>query len=52
LGAFVDRTLSTRDPQRNQDLWRAAGYQRPPTIAAMLNELAAAERAATPAGAS
>jgi hypothetical protein len=44
--------LSTRDPKANQKLWRAAGYEQPPTIAEMLGELAAAERAATPAGAS
>lgn len=39
-GAPVDRTLATRDPAANAQLWRAAGYERPPTIAAMLNELA------------
>lgn len=48
--APVDRRLSTRDPQANERLWRAAGYERPPTIEAMLNELAAAQ-AGHPAGA-
>ena len=43
-GAPVDRTLSTRDPAANQRLWRAAGYDRPPTIETMLNELAAPQR--------
>lgn len=42
-GAPIDRTLSTRDPGANQRLWQAAGYERPPSIEAMLNELAAAE---------
>jgi hypothetical protein len=41
-GAPVDRTLGTRDPEANQRLWRAAGYTGPPTIRAMLGELAAA----------
>jgi len=40
-GAPVDRTLATRDAQANERLWRAAGYERPPTVATMLNELAA-----------
>ncbi len=48
-GAPVDRRLSTRDPQANERLWRAAGYERSPTIEAMLNELAAAQ-AGRPAG--
>ena len=47
----VDRTLSTQHPAVNQSLWTAAGYDRPPTIAEMVRELAAystahAERAA------
>lgn len=40
-GAPVDRTLTTREPAANQRLWRAAGYEEPPTVGAMLNELAA-----------
>ncbi|MBX3467301.1 MAG: sugar nucleotide-binding protein [Planctomycetes bacterium] len=39
--AAVDRTLATRAPERNLALWRAAGYDRPPSILAMLDELAA-----------
>jgi dTDP-4-dehydrorhamnose reductase len=41
-GAPVDRTLTTRDPAANQRLWEAVGYERPPSIETMLNELAAA----------
>lgn len=41
-GAPVDRTLATRDPAANQQLWQAAGYERPPTIEAMLRQLAGA----------
>lgn len=40
-GAPIDRTLATRDAKANERLWRAAGYERPPSVAAMLNELAA-----------
>jgi dTDP-4-dehydrorhamnose reductase len=36
----VDRTLSTHDPEANRRLWKAAGYDEPPTIAEMLTELA------------
>ena len=36
----IDRTLNTRDQQANERLWRGAGYERPPTIAEMLGELA------------
>jgi dTDP-4-dehydrorhamnose reductase len=37
----VDRTLATADPAFNEALWRAAGYERPPTLADMIRELAA-----------
>lgn len=37
----VDRTLSTLHPDANAALWRAAGYDSPPTIARMVAELAA-----------
>lgn len=37
---IVDRTLATADPERNRDLWRAAGYSEPPTIARMIAEMA------------
>jgi hypothetical protein len=42
----ADRTLSTRRPDVNAALWRAAGYPQPPTIAAMLGELAERSRPA------
>lgn len=35
----VDRTLSTNDKELNLRLWKAAGYNRPPTIAQMIKEL-------------
>jgi dTDP-4-dehydrorhamnose reductase len=38
--AAVDRTLSTIAPQTNRDLWMAAGYPEPPTIAQMVAEQA------------
>ena len=37
----LDRRLTTVRPDVNDRLWRAAGYERPPTIAAMVQELAA-----------
>lgn len=40
-GAPINRTLTTCNPEANSLLWRAAGYDRPPTIADMLRELAA-----------
>ena len=39
-GTAVDRTLSTEHPAQNRRLWEAAGYPEPPTIAAMVRELA------------
>ena len=39
--APAERSLATLDEQRNRALWRAAGYEGPPTIAAMVDELAA-----------
>jgi dTDP-4-dehydrorhamnose reductase len=39
-GTAVDRTLITRYPDANRSVWRAAGYDAPPTIARMLTELA------------
>lgn len=35
----VDRTLSTNNPDLNLKLWKAAGYDNPPTIAEMVEEL-------------
>ena len=37
--AAVDRSLATLHPQANGALWRAAGYDAPPTVAAMVDEL-------------
>lgn len=36
----VDRTLSTENPELNRRLWKAAGYDKPPTIEQMVQELA------------
>ena len=37
--AAVDRSLATLHPEANAALWRAAGYETPPTIATMVDEL-------------
>lgn len=36
----VDRTLDTHNKAKNRELWRAAGYDKPPTIQEMLEEMA------------
>jgi dTDP-4-dehydrorhamnose reductase len=36
----VDRTLSTLNPELNRRIWKSAGYDTPPTIAQMIDELA------------
>jgi dTDP-4-dehydrorhamnose reductase len=36
----IDRTLVTKYPQANATIWRAAGYPAPPTVGAMVRELA------------
>jgi dTDP-4-dehydrorhamnose reductase len=36
----IDRTLSTLDAKKNQELWQAAGYDEPPYIQQMIEELA------------
>lgn len=36
----IDRTLVTEDTRVNRDLWSAGGYDSPPTIEAMVQELA------------
>lgn len=36
----VDRTLATNNPGLNKMIWRAAGYDHPPTIERMIKELA------------
>ena len=38
----IDRTLATERPAVSAALWYAAGYAAPPTVAAMVTELAAA----------
>jgi dTDP-4-dehydrorhamnose reductase len=35
----VDRTLSTDNPHLNEEIWKAAGYDTPPTIRQMIEEL-------------
>ena len=40
----VERTLATTQPVLNSGLWKAAGYDSPPTLAAMVEELAAYSR--------
>jgi dTDP-4-dehydrorhamnose reductase len=37
----VDRSLATTRPDLNRALWRSAGYAEPPTVRAMVEELAA-----------
>jgi len=39
-GNTVDRTLETNEPIFNASLWAAAGYQNPPTVEQMLDEIA------------
>jgi len=36
----INRTLATTHPEINRELWRKAGYPKPPTIAQMVKELA------------
>ena len=36
----IDRTLLTDNEEMNQKLWSAAGYEEPPTVEAMVEELA------------
>ena len=43
----VDRTLATNRPDVNAELWKAAGYERPPTVTAMVRELGAFDYRAT-----
>lgn len=37
---WIDRTLWTNNPDLNLKIWQAAGYDKPPTIEQMVNELA------------
>jgi dTDP-4-dehydrorhamnose reductase len=37
----IDRTLATDDEEANVELWRGAGYSRPPSVAEMTDELGA-----------
>lgn len=36
----IDRTLITNNPELNKQIWKAAGYDKPPTIKEMIEELA------------
>jgi dTDP-4-dehydrorhamnose reductase len=38
-GKVVDRTLGTTQSEQNVELWKAAGYATPPTVAEMIQEL-------------
>jgi dTDP-4-dehydrorhamnose reductase len=38
-GAYINRTLDTRNPAKNKALWRSAGYESPPSIEQMVSEL-------------
>ena len=40
-GTSIDRTLATDKPEINAALWRAAGYDHPPSVGEMIAELAA-----------
>jgi hypothetical protein len=40
-GTIVDRTLATTQPALNEALWKSAGFERPPTVPQMIEELAA-----------
>ncbi len=39
--SVIDRTLATTNPSLNEQLWKAANYQTPPTVSEMIAELAA-----------
>jgi dTDP-4-dehydrorhamnose reductase len=38
-GTVVDRTLATGDDDTNRRIWAAAGYDEPPTVARMIEEM-------------
>lgn len=38
-GDHIDRTLGTLEPQRNAELWRAAGYSSIPSVDQMVSEM-------------
>ena len=38
--SIIDRTLSTQNEKLNKEIWRAAGYNTPPSIQEMIKELA------------
>lgn len=49
----IDRTLETKQPEVNGELWRLAGYETPPTVPEMIAEMAQNPNrlaTATPAG--
>ncbi len=35
----IDRTLATENGERNREIWRAAGYETPPTVRQMIKEM-------------
>jgi len=35
----IDRTLDTHNKAKNRELWKAAGYEKPPTIEEMITEM-------------
>ena len=37
---IIDRTLETNNPEKNQQLWSAAGYSQTPTVPQMIEEIA------------
>ena len=37
---IIDRTLETKQPELNSQLWRLAGYETPPTVPEMIAEMA------------
>lgn len=43
----IDRTLATNQPDVNVALWKAAGYDRPPTVPEMIRELGGFDYRAT-----
>ncbi len=36
---IIDRTLKTEYPEISEQLWRAAGYKKPPSIREIIQEL-------------
>jgi dTDP-4-dehydrorhamnose reductase len=49
--SIVDRTLATQFPERNAEIWSAAGYKTPPTVSEMIAELGSYEYRGAPVAA-